>query len=124
MKNIALIMFAVVLTGCPAQNRLYVHNKGNVRITHHYSSDGPKPVVIKPGRTHYFFVHYRENACFDISVGDEQRAYLLTTNVWESFESTGYGSRLDASYEYDRFFVLHEKEGWLELERAASCDDV
>ncbi len=123
MRNFVLLLILAALIGCPGQSRIYVHNKGNVTLTYRYGWDGPKPAIVKPGRTDYFVLVGSENLCFNIEVGTEHRSYRLPEQPWEYFESKGYGSRLDVFFEYGKFFVRAESTEWLELTSVNSCDD-
>jgi len=123
MRHIALVLILAVLSGCPGQSRIYVHNKGEVILTYLYSWHGPKPVIVKPGRTKHFVLSFTQNTCFNIEVGSEHRSYQLPEEPWKYFESKGYGGRLDAFFEYGKFFVQAESTEWIELTRVVSCND-
>lgn len=124
MKLVAVSILCVVLLGCPAQERVYVHNKSSHVLTHTYDTINRDPVVVKPGQTKHFYRSYDRTACVTLDVDGLEKNYLFSERVLGASRSTGYGSRIDVYFEYERLFVEHPQDGWLEIAEVSKCDDI
>lgn len=80
--------------------------------------------MVKPGRTKHFYRFYDPTACVTLDVDGLEKNYLFTDRVLEASRSTGYGGRIDVYFEYERLFVEHPQDGWLEVAEVSQCDDI
>ena len=123
MKIIAFAILSVVLCGCPAQQRVYLHNDSSHVLIYTYTTVNRDPVVVKPGRTKRFYLVFDATPCVTLDVDGLEKNYLFSRRVLGASRNAGYGSRLDAYFEYERLFVEHEQDGWLEIAEVGRCDD-
>jgi hypothetical protein len=58
-----------------------------------------------------------------LDVGGSEKNYLFPRKALEASKGAGYGSRLDAYFEYGRLFVENEQDGRLEIAEVDQCHD-
>jgi len=124
MRFVAVSILCVVLLGCPAQKRVYLHNNSNHVLTYAYNTINRDPVVVKPGQTKHFCRSYDPTSCVTLDVDGLEKNYLFAHGVLASSRSTGYGSRIDVYFEYERLFVEHPQDGWIEVAEVSQCEDI
>ena len=122
MRYIFATLACLLLTGCPPVTRLYIHNKSADTLVYHSPREYLEPTTIKPGRTKWVPVRSDDISCVGLAVNDEVRYYEASREVHMAGKSTGYGSRIDAYYEYGRMFVQKAAGDWFEVRSSASCN--
>ncbi len=113
-----------MLAGCPAQHRLYIHNKSDETLFSAYLNPNWESVTIRPGRTKYVWIRFGLESCFSILVGDTKKAFHLPREILLESKSTGYGGRLDVYYEYDKLHFQYDDGRWVQLHEIAACNDI
>jgi hypothetical protein len=124
MKHITLIILLIVLAGCPAESRIYLHNKSQETIVYQGYNE-TETVTINSGKTKvvYFDLTSLEE-CFKLEINGATRAFSLDReHLNKSVKPAGYGERFDVYYEYDRLYIQTKTGGWLEFETIANCQN-
>jgi len=124
LRYVAIILLSSLLTGCPAQHRLYIHNKSEDTLFSAYLNPNWEAVTIRPGRTRHVSIWFGEESCFSLSIEETTRAFHLPRNIMAESKATGYGGRLDVYYEYGQLHFQHDDGRWTQLDEIAECDDI
>ena len=123
MRSVIVILSCSFLTGCPPVTRLYLHNKSEDTLVYKSYRERVEPTKIKPGRTKWVPLRSDESSsCVELEVNGDVRYYEASLEARMTGQSTGYGSRIDAYYQYGRMFVQKSSGDWLEVESRDSCD--
>ena len=122
VRNIVFGVLLLLLVGCPAQHRLYIHNKSDQTLSSAYRSDAWEVVRIRPGKTKYIWTGFGKETCFQLFVGDSLKAYYLPREILADSKSTRYGFRLDVFYEYGRIHFQFADGRWVQIEEIDECD--
>ena len=124
LRYVAIILLSSLLAGCPAQHRLYIHNKSDDTLSSAYLNSNWEGVTIRPGKTRYVWIWYGEESCFNLSIGETTKAFHLPRSIMAETKATGYGGRLDVYYEYGQLHFQYDDGRWAQLEEVAECDDI
>ena len=124
MRYVFLVIFALVLVGCPAVQRLYIHNKSDDTISGAHLNPNADEVRIRPGATKWISINSGVESCFTVSIDGSTRAFSLPRSILVQSESRGYGGRLDVNYEYGLFHFQRDDGEWVQLEEVAECGDI
>lgn len=123
MKRIALLLLTSFLVGCPAENRLYIHNESDDTLTSRQPNANWDDVVIRPGSTKYISFALQKESCFSLFVGEEERSFHLPMAMLVQRKATRYGVRLDIYYEYGLLNFQNDDGQWTQLEEISECED-
>lgn len=121
-RRIFLVTLCLLLAGCPAQHRLYIHNKSDFTLSSAYENANLKPVKIRPGRTKYIWMRFGMEACFRLTIGESTKSYYLPREILSESKPTGYGGRLDIYFEYGQFHFQHRDGHWVQFNEIGECD--
>ena len=120
--HIVFVVLLLLLAGCPAEHRLYIHNKSDQTLSSAYTTDVWEVVTIPPGRTKYIWMVFGMESCFRLTVGDSLRSYDLPREVLAETNSTRYGGRLDVHYEHGQIHFQFDDGRWVQIEEVDKCD--
>jgi len=121
VKHIVIIFLGLLLSGCPAEHRIYIHNKSDVTISSSYRTTDWEDVNIRPGRTRYVWIRFGMESCLELSIGESAIAFHLPRTILAESKITRYGARLDAYYEYGQLHFQYKDGRWVQLEEVAEC---
>lgn len=124
LRYAAIILSGLLLAGCPAEHRLYIHNKSDDTLSSAYLNPNWKAVTIRPGRTKYVSLWFGEESCFSLFVEQTKKAFHIPTKIMMESRSTGYGGRLDVYYEYDKLHFRFDDGHWIQLQEIDGCNDI
>lgn len=124
LRFIAIVLLCSLLAACPAQHRLYIHNKSDDTLFSAYLNPNWDSVTIRPGRTKYIWIWFGEESCFSLVIGKTKKAFELPPSITAETRSTGYGGRLDVYYEYGQLHFQYDDGRWTQLKEVAGCDDI
>ena len=118
------VVFAIVLlflAGCPAEHRLYIHNKSDQILSSEYPTDAWEVVTIRPGKTKHIWISFGIESCFELSVDGSVRAYRLPREILAEAKGTRYGGRLDVYFEYGQMHFQFADLRWTQVEEINAC---
>ncbi len=124
LSNARTVVFAIillVLAGCPAEHRLYIHNKSDQTLSSAYPTDAWDVVTMRPGKTKYIWIGIGMESCFQLSVDGSVRAYHLPREVLAESKGTRYGGRLDVYFEYGKIHFRFADLRWAQIEEIDEC---
>jgi hypothetical protein len=124
LRYVAIILIGSLLAGCPAQHRLYIHNKSDETLSSVYLNSNWEGVTIRPGRTKYVWISFDEESCFSLSIEGATRMFHIPMSIMSESKATGYGGRLDVYYEYGQFHFQYDDGRWAQLEEVSGCGSI
>jgi hypothetical protein len=111
----------MMLTGCPAQTRLYVQNESTEPLIYTGWWKPDDPVIIKAGRTAWVPVRSGQDDCIEVSVNGRKRGYVVDINAQMNGEPTRYGSRINAVYRDGQLSVRERSGVLVDLQAQDGC---
>ncbi len=125
MRHVFIVLSVLLLVGCPAEQRLYIHNNSDITISSAYLDPNWDEGRIRPGATKWISFQFGHmESCFNVSLDESTKAFSLPRAILVESKSTGYGSRLDVNYEYGQFHFRRDDGKWVQLEEIAACVDI
>jgi len=121
-KIISVVIAGLLLVGCPAEFRIYVHNKSDLTLASAYQNANRDVVRIGPRKTKYLQGYFDREWCLKLNVDEVTKAYHIPREMFDETRSTGYGSRLDIYFEYGLLHVQYGDGRWVQLEEVDDCD--
>ena len=95
LKVLLSVIFCLVLVGCPAQQRIYIHNQSSSTLSSDYAPSNDAQVRIPPGRTKYVLLLDWSKLCLPLRVDGQAVAFEMPMAVLTQSREKRYGSRLD-----------------------------
>ena len=114
-------MALLILTGCPAQTRLYVQNQSTESLIYAGGWKPDDPITIKAGRTAWVPIRSGQDDCVELSANGRKRGYVVDINAQMHGEATRYGSRINAIYRDGQLSVLGESGVLVDLQVRDGC---
>ncbi len=124
VRYVFIVISVLFLVGCPAQSRLYIHNKSDVTISSAHLGPNSDEVRIRPGATKWISIQFGMESCFSVSLNESNKAFGLPRTILAESKNTGYGGRLDVNYEYGQFHFRRDNGEWVQLKEVAECGDI
>jgi len=124
VRYVFIVISVLFLVGCPAVQRLYIHNYSDVTISSAHLNPNADEVRIRPGATKWISVRHGMESCFSVSLNESTKAFGLPRTILAESENKGYGGRLDVNYEYGQFHFRHDNGEWVQLKEVAECGDI
>lgn len=122
MRYIAILLLASFLVGCPAENRLYIHNKSDDTLTNKQPHPNRDDVVIRPGASKHISFPLHKESCFSLLIGETAKSFYLPRAILVQRKAARYGIRLDVHYEYGLLHFKNDDGSWTQLEEVAECN--
>lgn len=95
LKVLLPFLFCLVLVGCPAQQRIYIHNQSSNKLSSDYELSNAAQVEIPPGKTKYILLLDWSKLCIPLRVDGQAVAFEMPMTVLSQSREKRYGSRLD-----------------------------
>ena len=119
-----IVLVSLLLVGCPAEHRLYIHNNSKELLSSAYLNSDWKRVDVEPGKTGWIWYRFGKASCFSLMVGGAKTAYELPREVLAGTKKTSYGGRIDLIYEHGKIRIRCDREPCRHLVEIAECADI